>query len=252
MAVMADPPVPADILVYIDSRLAQQKREQDVILAEQMREQDAKIAALEEKIEEQRIALEETKAVVDNLVDPRIQIWTAGASSAPSSISSEVRLMRKTYKEENTCMFCGCNSGTKELSIAHIVPSKSSAINVVFGRDNNYVDDVKLESTQNFLVLCGSHGRQGTCHNAYDNLKISLYFNISEGVYRWYIAKDANVHGFGRVLTVEELGEKYVRLLAWRTLSTVLQPGPTFPGTPAERTAFINMLKISEEEECND
>ena len=149
-------------------------------------------------------------------------------------------------------MACGCVEADK-LTIAHIVPNLIKNINVVFGEDNNYVNDIDAESVENYLVLCGTHGCTGTCHDLYGNMKISMYYDPNDEMFKWYRARNVHVNGLDdRVLKEEQIGRKYLRLLAWRTLRTVLQPGPNFEGTSADRAEFINMLKISEETECTD
>ncbi len=53
-------------------------------------------------------------------------------------------------------------------------------------------------------------------------------------------------------LSKEFIGEKYVRLLNWRTIRTLLEPGRSFYGTPAERARLLENLRIWEEDECTD
>ena len=247
---------PPALLQYMNTLIAQQKREFELRLAEQKEE-------LEAKIEEQKAALDEQGAVLSNLIDPRLSAWNAGGSSSTSSNTSiSVSSSRKAYKNRiGVCMGCGINSS---LTIAHIVSHRRSAdINTLFGIDGNYIDEVDVESERNYLVLCGTHGQQGTCHNYFDNLHMSLYYcretdesgdaSDEEGVFKWYCSDVAISARMSRVWTAQEIGEKYVRLLNWRTLRTVLHhPGMRFPGPSAGRTEFINNLKIWEEAECND
>ena len=109
-------------------------------------------------------------------------------------------------------MGCKCR---ENLSVAHIVGGNAK-INEVFGVNNSYVNNVEIESTRNFLVLCGSHGELNTCHNSYDNLKMSLYFSKTENVFKWYTTDDVTAERVGeRVFNVHAIGEKYVRLLNW-------------------------------------
>ena len=239
-----------------DAKLAEQKREliqeQDAKLAEQKREliqeQDAKFAVVEK-------ALEETKVFMEKFVDPRLQVWSAGAASTTGSEkSASIRTVRKDYKTNyGYCMACGCTEVVRSLTIAHIVACRISNLDALFGPDNSYVDKIVPESLRNYLVLCGTQGEAGTCHDYYDNMRISLYYDPEVEVFKWYSATGVAIEGLAsRVLQKDAIGQKYLRLLAWRTLSTVLQPGPTFPGTSGDRAALINKLKTSEEEECDD
>jgi len=71
------------VIQYIDTRMAKHKAEQDAKIAEQKAEnteKDAKIAALLVIIEKQKAALDDAKGFLDNLVDPRLQIWSAGTA----------------------------------------------------------------------------------------------------------------------------------------------------------------------------
>ena len=261
-----------------EMRLAEQKEELESTMAEQKEELEAKIEEQKATLEEQKATLEEQKATLDeqkatldeqgavlsNLIDPRLSVWNVGGSSSTSSSTPvNVSSSRKAYRNQiGVCMGCGNNSN---LSIAHIVSHRRGAdINLLFGTDGNYIDEVDIESERNYLVLCGSHGQQGTCHNYFDNLQMSLYYcreaesdesgdaSDEEGVFKWFCSDVAISARMSRVLRAQEIGEKYVRLLNWRTLRTILQPGMRFPGPSAERTAFINNLKIWEEAECND
>lgn len=259
---------PPALLQYMNTLIAQQKREFELRLAEQKEELEATMAEqkeeLEAKIEEQKATLHEQRAFLSNLIDARLSVWNDGGSSSTSSSTSvSVSSSRRAYRNRiGVCMGCGINS---ELSIAHIVSHRRSAtINTLFGIDGNYIDEVDVESERNYLVLCGSHGQQGTCHNYFDNLQMSLYYcreaesdesgdvSDEEGVFKWYCSDVALSARVSRVWRAQEMGEKYVRLLNWRTLRTILQPGMRFPGPSAERTEFINNLKIWEEAESND
>ena len=260
--------LPAALLQYVNTLIAQQTREFELRLAEQKEELEATMAEqkeeLEAKIEEQKATLDEQGAVLSSLIDPRLSVWNDGGSSSTStSTLKSVSSSRRAYRNQiGVCMGCGIDS---DLSIAHIVSHRRSAdINTLFGIDGDYIDDVDVESERNYLVLCGSHGQQGTCHNYFDNLQMSLYYcsgaesdesgyaSDEEGVFKWYCSDVAISARMSRVWRAQEIGEKYARLLNWRTLRTILQPGMRFPGPSAERTEFINNLKIWEEAECND
>ena len=262
---------PPALLDYVNTLLARQTREFELRLAEQKEELEATMEAtmaeqkeqLEAKIEEQKAILDEQGAVLSNLIDPRLSVWNVGGSSSTSSSTPSILSSRRAYRTQiGVCMGCGI---TSNLSIAHIVSHRRSAdINTLFGIDGNYIDEVDVESERNYLVLCGSHGQQGTCHNYFDNLQMSLYYcreaesdesgdaSDEEGVFKWYCSDVEMSARMSRVWRAQEIGEKYVRLLNWRTLRTILQPSMRFPGPSAERTAFINNLKIWEEAESDD
>ena len=255
-----------EITAFVERRLEQQKNEFVKLEEEQKKEFDAKLAKLEEKLNEQEEKLNEQEqklneqaVVLDNMTDPRLKVWNAGESSSTKSTKSTNSTdknrnisSRKGYKSTiGMCMGCGCTDPSK-LSVAHIV-AHNAAINTLFGEDGNYVDNVEIECTRNYLVLCGKQGEENTCHNSYDNLKMSLYFSKADDVFKWYTVDDVTAERVrDRVLSVDEIGDKYVRLLNWRTLKTVIGHGTPYRGSSAERAQFINFLKISEEDECND
>ena len=144
----------------------------------------------------------------------------------------------------------GRNSG---LTVAHIVPNMPQ-INVLFGTDNNYKDNITIECESNYLVLCGTQGQNGSCHNEYDNFQMSLYYNKDTDRYEWVMNDGrrewTKVDGsvlIPSVLDPAQVGRKYARLLNWRTIRTLLQPGVTIP--IAERTQLMNNLKNWEEDE---
>lgn len=147
------------------------------------------------------------------------------------------------------------NSG---LTTAHIVPN-IEGLDTFFGKCNSYIDDVKAESVANYLVLCGTQGQSGSCHNEYDNLALSLYYSKPDDRYQWVMGDgsrqwskaDGSIIELG-VLDPGVVGRKYARLLNWRTIRTLLQPGTKCSLSIAERTNFINNLKTWEEDECDD
>ena len=249
-------------------RLAEQKEELEATMAEQKEELEATMAGqkeeLEAKIEEQKATLDEQGAVLSNLIDPRLSVWNVGGSSSTSSSTSvNVSSIRRAYRNQiGGCMGCGNKSN---LSIAKCVATRGGAdTNSIFGMTGNYIEGVDVDAEPNSLVLCGPPGQQGPCHNYFDNLQMSLYYcreaesdesgdaSDEEGVFKWFCSDVAISARMSRVWRAQEIGEKYVRLLNWRTLRTILQPGMRFPGPSAERTAFINNLKIWEEAESND
>lgn len=132
---------PPALLQYMNTLIAQQKRELELRLAEQKEELEATMVEqkeeLEAKIEEQKATLHEQRAFLSNLIDARLSVWNDGGSSSTSSSTPiSVSSSRQAYRNRiGVCMGCGINS---ELSIAHIVSHRRSAtINTLFGIDGN-------------------------------------------------------------------------------------------------------------------
>jgi hypothetical protein len=205
--------------------------------------------------------IEELEQFVDNIVDPRLKFWNDGESSSASTKNiSEVINSRINYLSNHLYCF-GCNWKGKNndgtgLSTAHIIASSADR-EELFGSTgpNNYKDDIVAECERNYLVLCGSKGDKVSCHDAYDHLKISLYFDKNDEMFKWFVYSQDFVCGHvptnlnGKRLSPAEIGDKYVRLLNWRTIRTIMQPGRNPFSSASQRSGFISMLQDSEEPE---
>ena len=199
--------------------------------------------------------------VVDNLVDPRLKCWNPGAASSRGTASLTIKASRRIYLSRiGVCMCCGTDGSAHRLkdalsglTVTHIVPNMPQ-INVLFGTDNHYRDDVRIECESNYLVLCGTQDQNGSCHNEYDNFQMSLYYNKDTDRYEWVMNDGSReltkVDGsviIPSVLDPAQVGRKYARLLNWRTIRTLLQPGVAIPID--ERAQLMNNLKNWEEDE---
>jgi hypothetical protein len=253
--------VDAKIAEY-DAKLAEQKRDYDAKLAEQKRELAEQKQDYDAKLSVQGAKIEELEQFVDNIVDPRLKFWNDGeSSSASTKNNSEVINSRINYRSSHLYCF-GCNwKGGKNndgtgLSTAHIIASSADR-EELFGSTgpNNYKDDIVAECERNYLVLCGSKGDKFSCHDAYDHLKISLYFDKNDEMFKWFVYRPDFVCGHvptnlnGKMLSPAEIGDKYVRLLNWRTIRTIIQPGRNPFSSASQRSEFISMLQDSEEPE---
>jgi hypothetical protein len=71
----------------------------------------------------------------------------------------------KEYKKMiGMCMGCGCTDSLK-LSVSALLPTMLQSIHC-FGADGNYVDNVEIECTRNYLVLCGKPYRGSSAERA--------------------------------------------------------------------------------------
>jgi len=266
-----------------DSKLSAQKQEQkqelDAKLSAQKQEQkqdfDAKLSEQKQEFADQKeefdSKLSDMKSIVDNLVDSRLNYWNAGevssvgSTSGPRSVRDAKKLEKDDVRKFGVCMACkGNGSLFGGLTIAHIVAdlgySKRSTSYTDFGKTSDYVDDIDPGCKSNYLLLCGTQGQAGSCHNEYDLLKMSLYWDHRDHLYKWFTPHSSTFTGgcpppgcsvSTTVWTTAEIGEKYTRLLAWRTMRTVLQPGVAAFATVGERSQFIDFLKETEVQEFN-
>ena len=232
------------------------------------------LAFIEGKLEEHKIEFDaklgEVKSIVDNLVDSRLKCWNQGsASSRGSGFDPDVQAIRRAYIERmSKCLCCGIKLSEvigrpEKLTTAHII-ANMDGLDTLFGMDGSYKDNIKLETEANYLVLCGTQGLKGSCHDKYDNLCISMCFNKELGRYDWVMNDGKVMDESGewvkpgasfvpRIdLTPTLIGQKYARLLNWRTIRTLLQPGITSVLSIGERTTLINNLKLWEEDESDE
>jgi hypothetical protein len=257
-----DPKILAFIEEKLNTKITEYEQAYESKLTGQKQYYDAKIEELDSK-------LNDMKSVVDNLVDPRLNYWNTGEVSSAGSKSdtrSEISvkiLEKKNVRKFGVCMGCKGNGRLfGGLSIAHIVAdlgsSKRSTSYGDFGESSGYVDDIDPGCGLNYLLLCGALGKAGSCHNEYDSLKMSLYWDHRDDLYKWFTPHSSTFTGgcpppgcsvSTTVWTTAEIGEKYTRLLAWRTMRTVLQPGVAAFATVGERSQFIDFLKETEVQE---
>jgi hypothetical protein len=253
----------AELKKDFDLKLEQNRAELEQSKAELKKDFDLK---LEQNRAEFESRMQEVESFVDSLVDPRVKYWNANAESSTGSrddIDAEKKHDKLLVKSFDRCMGCGRTELDRKLSVAHIICDVGSRRRLevdyyeLFGTVGGYRDDVNPARKENFLLLCGSQGQKGTCHDLYDTLQISLYWDSLSGTYRWFRSYLKFVGGCHPddiatiTWTTAQIGVKYRRLLAWRTLRTILQPGLSNFTSLSERAAFIDFLKSSEREEVN-
>jgi hypothetical protein len=241
-----------------EQKLEEQKLEQKLEFEQKLEQKLEFEKKLEQKLEEQQKAIIELASVVNKMSDPRLLYWNEGESSSCGTSlsrdeSSEIKKKRKNYRESVPCCFA-CEK-TDDLSVAHIIPSKSDDNFKFFSKENGYSEDIETECEANYLVLCGNKGRKKTCHDAYDHFKISLYQDRVESddliIYKWFVC---NSEGIDKTFALNiksielkstEIGKKYTRLLSWRTIRSLLNPG-SLENSP-EIKKFMNYLQLLDE-----
>lgn len=132
--------------------------------------------------------------------------------------------IRKSPIYDGRCAFCRTN--TPPITISHIVAGSSDLDYTPFNTGYKTLLDVK--SPRNFLPLCGTEGRYGTCHDEFDKFRITLLYNPFDQSYSIFCldvnnSPKANLHG--RKIEVDENFPPYRRLLAWRTRKCLLEHG---------------------------
>lgn len=215
-----------------------------------------------EQLARQQQQIDEVAAYYTKLADPRLAFFTSGEPSSAGSRSNldpviiqHRRDQKNIALQHGPCMGCGGDgsNSTSGLSCAHIVGNTGVMSNYDVWNSSssiaNYSSDIDPYSSANLLVLCGTKGEQGTCHNAYDKHIISLYYDDAGGDYVWWVRlPDFRTHNGVDIHNqhVAIANPKYRRLLAWRTLAATTIPGPNRAQTVAEKVAFVDMLLKSE------
>ena len=105
-----------------------------------------------------------------------------GAGSIPAAVRRGIR-----GRYENRCAFCGeaeysdaeLDSRVQpKLSCAHLAPRAGYF-------HTGFANKFDVNSMRNFILLCGSHGRKGTCHDGFDSHKLALIPDILGQVQGW-------------------------------------------------------------------
>ncbi len=165
----------------------------------------------------------------------------------------ELREKKRAYKQKcKKCMRCGKLGSEVEntkfkLTIAHIVPRRTEGLDILFGVSSGYIDEIFIEDERNYLVLCGTYGVAGSCHDGYDRLRFSLFYYLPENRYEWINSdgtrnfENTNIspaHQYPEVI-----GVKYARLLNSRTARMLYTPGVHTIMTPVQRAIFFDQLQ---------
>jgi hypothetical protein len=218
---------------------------------------------------------------MSHMMDPRIRYFNVenSASSIKSDRQSMGSMAVNAEKDEvrkfGRCMGCGvvpASHAPFQLTCAHILSSREhqTTINSHFGIDGEFVDNPVLWSQSNYLLLCGTKGQLGSCHDKFDTRKMSLFYSYEDGFYKWYsldnLEQCFNAGGFIDSQVITSLSRTvngsfsfhadsvpfpiYLRFLAWRTINCLSAAGNSDFGK--NRAGFIEYLKRSEESECTD
>ncbi|CAE7205928.1 unnamed protein product, partial [Symbiodinium sp. CCMP2592] len=107
-----------------------------------------------------------------------------GAGTIPSAVK---RGVRRRY--ENKCAFCGEDEYSDamrgvqpKLSCAHLAPRAGYF-------QEGFANNFDVNSLRNFILLCGSHGRKGTCHYGFDSHKLALIPDVLGQAQGWKVLR---------------------------------------------------------------
>ena len=90
------------------------------------------------------------------------QTTRRGTDKIPPSVKQAIRA-----QYDNKCAFCGEFESGKRLSCAHLASREGYFT-------EGYQSKFDIHSPRNYLLLCGSHGVKGTCHDGFDSHKLAL------------------------------------------------------------------------------
>jgi hypothetical protein len=157
-----------------------------------------------------------------------------------SAASSQIR---KSTVFGGCCAFCHTN--TEQVTMAHIVAGASGVDYSPFS--TGYKAPLDVKSPRNFLPLCGTEGRSGTCHDEFDKFRITLLYNPFDQSYSIYcldLDNSPKAYLHGTIIEVDPEFPPYRRLLAWRTRKCLLEHGSKLKD---KREALFLMTKFSDQ-----
>lgn len=175
--------------------------------------------------------------------DARMAFYSAAMAASSGRHTAASRVVDELYG--HNCLFC---DETANITKAHIVAGNHYVDYSPFGVSNGYCTDLDVKSPRNFIPLCGSLGREGTCHHAFDKYLLTIMFDPITTIYRVIsfdpsFAKHAIVHN--RELNVPAECRPYTRLLTWRARKCMLEHGSRITDDLAAVLTAIDLSDVS-------
>jgi hypothetical protein len=192
-----------------------------------------------ERIEARLEALEERNSIAQ---DERISFFNKAMPKSSGKHSIASATLDAFYGHR--CLFC---DETNDVTKAHIVAGNNDVNYSVFCKPH-YRDDLDVKSPRNFIPLCGTDGKAGTCHNEFDKYLMTLLYNPLLGTFEVRCLRDSfPKYEFchGRVVNVDSNNPPYRRLLAWRTRKCILEHQPRIRGEVHEWLLLCNFSENS-------
>ena len=146
-----------------------------------------------------------------------------GAGTIPAAVKHGIR-----RRYENKCAFCGeaeysdAEHVQPKLSCAHLAPRAGYF-------QAGFANKFDVNSMRNFILLCGSHGRKGTCHDGFDSHKLALIPDILGQAQGWKLLnaysdwKAGDPGNSGLQLRTVTFDKFYPGMVYKRALATRLQ-----------------------------
>lgn len=130
--------------------------------------------------------------------DPLVKAFEIeGSVKSPKFSLSQITPEEKRYWE--TCLHCGKDKATLQaqsppttVTRAHLITNSKALSDVYkqFGTSGGYMDDFDPGSKRNHIPLCGTKGERNTCHDDFDNFRLSLLYDPFKKTYYFYSVID--------------------------------------------------------------
>lgn len=152
--------------------------------------------------------------------DPRLFLYSPAVKSRNGKHSDASDYHKAAFPK---CVFCGAEDDvTMAHLISEVVPDDLISLDA-FGPPT-YCDELDVKSRRNFIRLCGTKGERGTCHDLFDNFRLSLLYDPANRNYI-IIAVDVESPLHNKVICLSTDFPPYKRLLCWRLRQSVLRFG---------------------------
>lgn len=155
--------------------------------------------------------------------DPRLFYYSGAVRSRNGKHSDASRSIRERYQ---ACVFCGTKVN---LTLAHLISEIVESEDVTlkpFGKPR-YVDDLEVKSPRNFILLCGTKGEIGSCHDLFDNFRLGVNYDPFTLSYTLFAVDQTSPLHQKKIVFSEPF--PYKRLLAWRFRKMILTFGSVLP-----------------------
>ena len=153
---------------------------------------------------------------------------------------------------ENSDSECGPR-GNRKLPLAHLAPRAGYF-------QSGFARRFDVNSPRNFILLCGSHGKKGTCHDGFDSHKLALVpavklrqaqrWKVLHNYCGWKASNSADSHLQLHDVTFDKFNPDmvYKRALATRLNKFVLDNGRALRDIPgiASMTGAVRDLSMTE------
>jgi predicted restriction endonuclease len=182
----------------------------------------------------------------------RLTCFGDKGTDIPSTKSLRLKV-RTAYDQK--CLLCGT---TEDLHVAHLVSHNSTMDYSRFQRPI-YKTSFDPSSIRNRILLCGTKGVRGSCHDLFDNFKITIVYDALSSLYRALVVmEDTNRPSFKVSQNWEltfppNMKEEYMpykRLLAWRTRKCAMASAPFL--SPDVLTSLVTTADLSEADEVGN